>query len=67
MSMELGMEIDNGDRKNTLKAFAVIQVSDNDGVDKNTDSKNGDNGTNSNILQVGQIWGRLDVVAGVKD
>lgn len=51
--MELGMDIDNGDTKNTLKAFAVIQVSDN-GVDKNTDSKNGDNGTNSNILQVGQ-------------
>lgn len=30
-----------------------MQVSDNDSVDKNTDIKDGDNGTNSNTLKIG--------------
>lgn len=37
------METDGGGKNTSLKAFAVVQVSNDDGVDKNIKVKNGDN------------------------
>lgn len=41
--MGLGIETDDGGKNTTLKAFAVVQVSNDDGVDKNVEVKSGDN------------------------
>lgn len=41
--MGLKMETDGGGKNTTLKAFAVVQMSNDDSVDKNIKVKNGDN------------------------
>lgn len=65
--MRLGMETDGGGKNTTLNAFAVVQVSFYDGVDKSIEVKNGDNWTNLNILKVGSTFGQLYMVGRIKD
>lgn len=65
--MGLGIETDDGGKNTILKAFAVVQVSNDDGVDKNIEVKNGDNWTNLNILKVGWTFGQLYMVGRIKD